>query len=123
MASRILHYSAGRFMQPGKSTLVRMTSQLRRRYATTLSNEPRTAIVTGAARGIGKAVALRLAQDGYDVCINDIPNLRSGIEETVAEIKSMGRKSIGVEADVTDYDQVTNMVQKSAKELGPLKTM
>lgn len=41
----------------------------------------RTAIVTGSARGIGKAIAIRLAEDGFDVCINDIAANEVGIEE------------------------------------------
>ena len=71
----------------------------------------------------GKAIALRLAHDGYDVCINDVEANTPGAEEVVSQIKAMGRKSCTAIADVSDYDQVHEMVQKSVKELGPLNTM
>ena len=84
---------------------------------------PRVAIVTGSARGIGRAIALRLAQDGYDVAINDIAANKSGAEEVVQEIQKMGRKSTVAIADVSKLKEVTQMIENVVKELGPLNTM
>ena len=71
----------------------------------------------------GKAIALRLANDGYDICINDVEANKGGVDEVVSQIKSMGRKSCAAIADVSDLQQVEQMVQTSVKELGPLNTM
>ncbi|KAK4544514.1 hypothetical protein LTR36_004086 [Oleoguttula mirabilis] len=81
------------------------------------------AIVTGSARGIGKAIALRLARDGYNVCINDIPANEQGAQEVSKEIQGMGRKSCVAIADVSKYGEVEKMVQTSVNEIGPLNTM
>ncbi|SLM40391.1 acetoin dehydrogenase (diacetyl reductase) [Lasallia pustulata] len=83
----------------------------------------RTVIVTGSSRGIGKAIAIRLAEDGFDVCINDVQANRAGIDETVAQIQKMGRNSIGHVADVSSLQQVEQLVEKSVQELGPLNVM
>ncbi|KAH6888495.1 hypothetical protein B0T10DRAFT_55409 [Thelonectria olida] len=87
------------------------------------SQETRTAIVTGSARGIGKAIALRLAQDGYDICVNDIQANKSGIDQTVSEIQQLGRRAYGHVADVSKRPEVEKLVEASVKELGPLNTM
>ncbi|KAK8027972.1 acetoin reductase [Apiospora marii] len=84
---------------------------------------PRSAIVTGSGQGIGKAIALRLAEDGYDVCINDIDANRQNCEQVAEEIRRMGRRSCVAIADVSKRDEVVQLVQASVKELGPLKTM
>lgn len=78
------------------------------------------ALVTGAAQGIGKSIALRLSEDGYDVAINDIPSQEANINLVLQEIQKRGRRSLSVPADVSIEDQVKNMVANVVKELGRL---
>ncbi|PQP14627.1 3-oxoacyl-ACP reductase FabG [Rhodococcus opacus] len=75
----------------------------------------RTAIVTGAARGIGAAVAKRLASDGMAVAVIDLEE--SACKPVVAEIEAAGGKAIAVGADVTDESAVENAVTRIAVEL------
>ncbi|KAK0513584.1 hypothetical protein JMJ35_003948 [Cladonia borealis] len=83
----------------------------------------RTAIVTGSSRGIGKAIAVRLAEDGFDVCINDIQTNSQAIDEVVTHIHTLKRKAIGVIADVSHRNEVETLVQRSVEALGPLDVM
>ncbi|KAL8712499.1 MAG: hypothetical protein Q9220_003347 [cf. Caloplaca sp. 1 TL-2023] len=83
----------------------------------------RTAIVTGSARGIGKAIAVRLAQDGFGICINDTAANSDAIDQSVKEIESTDRKAIGVVADVGKRSEVESMVQTAVERLGPLSVM
>lgn len=78
----------------------------------------RKALVTGAGRGIGKVLALALAEAGCDVAILEIDSKTA--EDTAAEIQAKGRKSIGIQVDVTRKDQVDNAFTKAAKALGGL---
>ncbi|KAI1387599.1 NAD(P)-binding protein [Hypoxylon trugodes] len=88
---------------------------------------PRTSrpanLVGCSSRGLGKAIALRLAADGYDVCVNDVSAHRAGCDELVKEIQNMGRNSCTAIADVTKRDEVKQMIQTSVDALGPLNTM
>jgi meso-butanediol dehydrogenase/(S,S)-butanediol dehydrogenase/diacetyl reductase len=78
----------------------------------------KVALVTGGGRGIGRGIALALAQHGCDVAIAD---LRAENTRAVAEeIGGLGRQTIAVEADVTQWDQVTAMVGRAVEELGGL---
>jgi 3-oxoacyl-[acyl-carrier protein] reductase len=77
----------------------------------------RTAIVTGAARGIGRAVAVRLADDGYSVAVVDVDE--TACKTVVAEIELAGGRAIGVGIDVADEVAVESGVQRIADELGP----
>ena len=78
----------------------------------------RTALVTGASRGIGRAIALGLARDGFDVVVNDIERQRTELEAAAAEITAVGRRGIAVFADVSDRTQVRAMVDAAIAQAG-----
>ena len=88
----------------------------------------KVALVTGAGgeRGIGRAIAVRLATDGADVIVNDIVRnpyanwgtAWEGLTSVVREIEELGRKSISIIADVSNAAQVDDMVSQAVEELG-----
>ncbi|KAL9087458.1 MAG: hypothetical protein Q9159_003595 [Coniocarpon cinnabarinum] len=89
-----------------------------------LFHHARSVIVTGAAQGIGKAIAVQLAEDGYDVCVNDIDAKKQAVEEACHEISTKhGRKALPVTCDVSNLEAVQGLVQQSVDNLGPLNTM
>ena len=77
----------------------------------------KTAIVTGASRGIGRAVAKRLAHDGFAVVVNYASSV-SQAEEAVAEIRSDGGQAIAVKADVANPDDVKRLFEETLKNFG-----
>ncbi|KAF7377447.1 NAD-binding protein [Mycena sanguinolenta] len=83
----------------------------------------RTAIVTGAAGGIGRAIALRLADDGFDVAVNDISRQSEALTQLVAEITAKGRTSSLHIADVSSEDEVCAMVEAVVNQYGSLDVM
>jgi 3-oxoacyl-[acyl-carrier protein] reductase len=80
------------------------------------STGARVAIVTGAARGIGAATALRLAQDGFAVGVLDLEEAAG--KDTVQQIEAAGGRALAVGADVSDAEQVEAAVARVAAELG-----
>lgn len=86
-----------------------------------MASGQRTAVVTGAGRGIGRAIALRLAQDGLNVVINDV-NLDTA-ESVVNEIREIGRESFPVKADVSNKREVFDMVDQIVERFGQLDVM
>ncbi|KAL5513911.1 hypothetical protein ACEPAG_2672 [Sanghuangporus baumii] len=84
---------------------------------------PRVAIVTGGAQGIGHAIVQRLADDGIDVAVNDIASKRTLIDKVVEEVRQKGRRAIAVPADVSSEADVSEMVKKTANELGSVDIM
>ena len=74
------------------------------------------ALVTGAGRGIGRAIALALAREGVDIFINDIDS--ADAEEAAKEIGALGRKSMAVLANVVDEAQVREMMDRVVRQWG-----
>ncbi|KAJ7811396.1 hypothetical protein B0H14DRAFT_1471801 [Mycena olivaceomarginata] len=83
----------------------------------------RVALVTGAAQGIGRAIALRLANDGLDVAVNDLPGKIDSLNAVVEEIRSLGRRAFAVTSDVSKEDEVKAMVEAAVSALGRLDVM
>ena len=88
-----------------------------------MAGTPRVALVTGAARGIGRSIALRLADDGLDVAVNDIEANSGQLKEVADEITAKGRRSATAVADVSDPDEVQGMVDGAVAQLGQLDVM
>jgi 3-oxoacyl-(acyl-carrier-protein) reductase len=81
--------------------------------------EGRTALVTGASRGIGRAIALALAAEGADVAVNYVSS-EATAKDVVDEIQRMGRRALLAQADVADYPDTFRMAQNILKEFGHL---
>ena len=78
----------------------------------------RVALVTGAAQGIGKAIALRLSSDGFAIALSDLPAKREALEEVAKLINSGGGRAAVFTGDVSVEEDVKNMVDGAAEALG-----
>src|SRR5205809_1086842 len=79
------------------------------------------ALVTGGARGIGRAVALHLARAGADVCVGDLR--LEDAERTAVEVRALGRRAVAVGADVSADAGRRQLVETAERELGPLDVL
>jgi NAD(P)-dependent dehydrogenase (short-subunit alcohol dehydrogenase family) len=77
----------------------------------------RVAVVTGGRRGIGRAIALALAEAGADVALGDRVVDDGELEAVSAGVKKLGRRSLAVQADITQKTDVDNLIQKTLAEL------
>ena len=79
----------------------------------------RVALVTGSGRGIGRAIALRLADLGADIIVNDIEG-STGAPDVVQEVKSRGRQAVFVPADISVAEDVTKLVEKAIESFSKI---
>lgn len=87
-----------------------------------MSDEQRVAIVTGATRGIGRAVANRLAQDGFAVVVNYRGD-QDAADDVCVEIERAGGRAIPGFADVTNSEQVAELIKKTMDEFGRIDAL
>lgn len=78
-------------------------------------------LVTGAAQGIGRAIAVRAAQEGARVCLLDIDE--TGGQDALTEVRDLGVRAMFTKADITDEDDVARAVAEAAETLGPVTVL
>ncbi|TXT11182.1 hypothetical protein VHUM_01933 [Vanrija humicola] len=87
------------------------------------SQARRVAIVTGAAQGIGRAIALRLAKDGFDLALADLKPSRGKLDAVAAEVQALGAKTAQIDCDVRSEADVYALVEGAVAALGDLDVM
>ena len=83
----------------------------------------RHAIVTGASRGIGRAIAIGLAKRGYDLALTDIPAQEKILSETVSEIKALGGRCIPILADISSIEDCKRTVDEAVRGLSHIDVL
>ena len=88
-----------------------------------MSFKNKTAIITGATRGIGKAIALKLASEGANIVVasksvTENPKLGGTIYSAAEEIEAAGGKALAVQCDIRFEDQVQNVIDKAVEAFG-----
>ena len=81
-----------------------------------MSLQGKVALVTGAGRGMGRATALALANDGADVAVTDI--LADAVEETSTDVRATGRNSVAIAADIGDGGDIDRVIADTVSALG-----
>lgn len=79
----------------------------------------KAALVTGGSRGIGKGIALKMAQEGANTIVNYASN-RDAADQTVEKIRAMGVEALAIKADVSNSNEVRNMVSESIERFGKI---
>jgi 3-oxoacyl-[acyl-carrier protein] reductase len=87
-----------------------------------MSSETKVALVTGSSRGIGKTIALKLAQAGASLAVNYKSNTGAA-NEVVESIREMGRKAISIQSDVSNFADVEEMIKKVMAEFGRIDVL
>ena len=82
----------------------------------------KVAIVTGASRGIGRQIALKLAQEGYDIVVNYNSNSQAA-DEVVAEITALGQKALAVQADISNVADTAKLFDAAINEFGQVDAL
>ena len=82
----------------------------------------KSAIVTGGSRGIGRAIATRLAEQGADVCVSYKGN-EAAANEVVAAIEGKGRRAIAVQADASDQEAANGLIKTALEEFGKIDVL
>ncbi|CAN7481164.1 SDR family NAD(P)-dependent oxidoreductase [Brucella pseudogrignonensis] len=83
-----------------------------------MTEQAKIALVTGASRGIGRAIAVGMAKRGFDIAINDIERQKDAMQDVAKEIEASGRRVLTVYADVSNKTDVETMVQKTVENFG-----
>lgn len=83
-----------------------------------MTEQAKIALVTGASRGIGRAIAIGMAKRGFDVAINDIERQKDALQDVAKEIEKAGRRALSVYADVSRKIDVEAMIKKTIDAFG-----
>lgn len=82
----------------------------------------KTVLVTGSGRGIGRAIAVKFAQEGANVVVNDLHD-DDNAKETIQQVKAAGAKAIFIEADISKPESTAQMVQQAVTAMGQLDVL
>ncbi|AZV58889.1 MULTISPECIES: 3-oxoacyl-[acyl-carrier-protein] reductase [Clostridium] len=82
----------------------------------------KVAVVTGGAKGIGRAIALKLAEDGFNIVVNYRSSLNS-VEEVIGEIKKRGSEAIAVQGDVSVFEDAKNIMKQAVDTFGRIDVL